>query len=138
MTLEQAGIIVSILTAIFASIFSHTQWRERFAKLEVKVDTMWDFQLRRAESEAVKLGIGRKNSPFKLDDKAKEWIKPLEQKLKTFFAEKGCKLSDRDLAIEIERNFGEEITSVVCIPKGLSDGACLLIALAVMKDEAKT
>ena len=135
MSSEQVGILVSMAIAIVGWVSTYVQNRERFARLEVKVDTMWDFQLRRAESEAVKLGIGRRNSPLKINEDTKKWFEPLEKKLKSFYQSQGCKLNNRDLAIAIEKNFGDEIASVVCIPKGLTDGSCLLIAIAVAKNK---
>jgi len=39
---------------------------ERIARIEVKVDTLWDFQMRRAVAEAVSKGVATINSPLKV------------------------------------------------------------------------
>jgi hypothetical protein len=44
-------------------------------------------------------------------------------------------VSDAQLSLEIERRFGEEIVKKVCIPHGVSQGASLIVALAVAKGQ---
>ena len=105
----------------------------KIAKLEVKVDTMWDFQMRRAFSEAVTTGVGTMNSPLKFDEQVRSTLDPLKAELQDFY-----KIHETtqlmDFIIMLENNFGDRILKDVCIPLGLSHGACLLIALAVAKN----
>jgi hypothetical protein len=108
----------------------------RLAKMELKIDTVWDFQIRRAQSEALMQGVATKNSPVTVTDEAKQWMKPLLMPIREFYSKLGRHLSDRELVIEIERQFGDRILNEICIPHGLSAGACLLIALQAAKDDA--
>jgi hypothetical protein len=121
------GTIAGLAGKVFA-------WGTRFAKVELKIDTIWDFHMRRAQSEAVKLGIATMNSPVKVSDEAKEWMAPLIAPIREFYKGLGRRMTERDLYIEIERRFGEQILREVCIPHGLSQGACLLIAVQAVRD----
>jgi hypothetical protein len=43
-------------------------------------------------------------------------------------------ITDTELALEIERRFGDQLVQKVCIPHGLFMGACLLIAISALKE----
>ena len=107
---------------------------ERLARAEVKVDTLWEFQLRRGQVEAVEKGIARMNSPLEFSAESKSWFAFLSRRLWDLYRGDGRGLSDADLAAEIERRFGEEITREVCLPRNLSAGVCLNLALEVAKE----
>lgn len=102
--------------------------------MEVKIDTLWDFQMRRGAGELVQKGHASMNSPIVLNDEAKKWMHELAEELRSFYSRMGRHLSDRDLAIEIERKYGDDIMRKVCIPNGISEGACLIIAMEVAKE----
>lgn len=107
----------------------------KFTRLEVKVDTMWDFQMRRAMSEGLREGVLKHNSPIAPTPEALAWLDSLKHELQSFYAKLGKRLSDRDLAIEIERRFGRKILEEVCIPHGLFQGVCLILAKEVAKQK---
>jgi len=107
----------------------------KFSRMEVRVETMWDFLMRRAVSEAIQKGIATLNSPVEISNDAKLWMKELSNELRRFYQRIGRQLSDRELALEIERRYGDQILKQVCIPNGLFQGVCLLIAVAVAKEE---
>lgn len=117
---------------------------ETLATIQVKVDTMWEFIMRRAKSELVAQGMGTMNSPLFFTPAAKAAIAPLEGELRRWYDNdpRLSTLSDTELAIELEREYGDEILTLVCIPHKLFMGACLWIAieaargdLALMPDE---
>ena len=105
-------------------------WR-KVSRYAVTVDTMWDFQIRRSAAELVFRGVGTVNSPVTVSAEAKSWLKGLATELRTFYRRLGRTLTERDLLLEIERRYGARILREVCIPHGLFEGACLLIAAAV-------
>ncbi len=77
------------------------------------------------------------NSPFRVTDEAKRWMSDLLPPLREFYANLGRrKITDAELALEIERRFGDQILQKVCIPHGLHMGAGLLIAIAALKEPA--
>lgn len=134
MTFPEVAAICSILMSLLSlgGIIYFAGFK--LATLEVKVNTMWDFQLRRAYSESIQKGVATINSPLTVTPEAKEWMNELAVKLRDFYSKLGRHLTERDLAIEIERRFGEEILHKVCIPNGLYEGACLIIAMEIAKE----
>ncbi len=134
MTTEQVGLIIAVASGVgslFGWIYVGVY---RVAQMQLKVDTMWEFLLRRAKVEAVQAGVGVFNSPFLITEEAKKIVAPLAPRLREFGAKIGCTMSLSELALAIERQFGEELIRDVCIPNGLHAGACLLIACAVASD----
>jgi hypothetical protein len=49
--------------------------------------------------------------------------------IREFYIKGRRNITDAELAMEIERRFGDRILNEVCIPHGLYMGACLLIAI---------
>jgi hypothetical protein len=106
----------------------------RFARLEFKVDTMWDFQIRRGLSELVEKGIGKMNSPLVLDKALTPKVVKALDPIKGGLHEIGVKhKKDSDAMLEIEAKYGDELLRTICVPLGLSHSACLIVALAVAK-----
>src|ERR1022692_481781 len=99
--------------------------------IEVKVDTMWDFTLRRARSEAVNNGYATINSPLVFSDEARGWLEPFASLLRDLYVSMGDHVTDTDLAVEIERIFGVRLLNEICIPHHMYMGACLLLAMDV-------
>ena len=99
-----------------------------------KADVMWEFQIRRAQVELLQRGIGAMNSPINISPEARQWLADLADALRDFYNRLGRHLTDADLMMEIERRFGQEIMEKVCVPHGLFQGACLLIAMAVARE----
>jgi len=121
-----AGTIIAFIVFIIRS-------SARFAKLELKVDTMWGFQMRRAMSEVVDKGIGTMNSPLVFNDDARKRLEPLKDALIRFYQMLPPTTSDGEVLLAIEKDFGDDLLDRVCIPCGLSHGACLLLAMAIAK-----
>ena len=108
----------------------------RLERLSVKIDTLWDFQLRRGALEAMVSGVATKNSPLTVREEFLAVSKELGDPLRDFYRKIGRPaMTNAELAFQIERHFGSEIVDKVCIPHGLSYGACLIIAIAVAKGD---
>lgn len=137
MTTELAGVLIAIIVAVIGWAETRMSMRERFAKLEVKVDTMWDFQLRRAEVEAINKGMASRNSPLLINPEAMKIFNGMTEELRSFYDGFGRKLTDAELALEIEKHFGARIAMEVCLPYKMTNGECLVIAVAVAKGENK-
>lgn len=123
-----SGLILTLAMALF-------RHAGRLASLEVKVDTMWTFQLRRGISESLQQGVFTKNSPLQITDHARVWMSSLVIDLQNTYRDKRwTKLRDPDLAEIIEREFGERLLHEVCIPRSLSMGACLIMAMKIARE----
>ena len=126
------------LIAFAAVILVLIGWLARItwimAQLSTKVDTMWDFQIRRSMSEVVEKGIGKMNSPLTFTGAAMDSLNPLKEALIRWWKTEGNKLSDGSALLEIEKRFGDMLLTQVCVPLLLSHGACLILALAVARE----
>lgn len=59
--------------------------------------------------------------------------KRLRAELQAFY-EKHADLADRELFIEIEKKFGNEITEEVCIPNKLTNLECIIAAVYMLRE----
>lgn len=125
---------IPLIVAVGGLVIWIVKVASRLSKMELKVDTTWDFLMRRAVSEAISSGVATKNSPVIVTDEAKKWMKPLLGPIKDYYKNLGRNLTLSELAMEIERRFGEQILNEICIPHGLSQGACLLIAIQAAQE----
>jgi hypothetical protein len=103
-------------------------------KLKVCVDTMWLFQLRRGLTEVETKGLGKINSPVQLTDQANELMKPLLRDLREFYETiNGEQLGIVELAVAIEQQFGHRLIEEVCKKVGITDAACLVLAIGQLR-----
>lgn len=123
-----------LFNQLFNGINDIQKFDSRLLQIEQRIETLWEFQLRRAAVEALQRGIGKMNSPIKINEEAKSWLGDLTLELKAFYRRLGRELTISQLAEEIERKYGDEIVKKICIPHGLSQGACLLIAMEVARE----
>lgn len=110
----------------------------KMATLTVKVDTMWTFMMKRAVSEAVSADLMKHNSPLEITAKGYSYIQPMANELWQYYQKytvSASKLNDADLALAIERDFGERLLKEICIPNNLLFGECIILAIeAARKD----
>jgi hypothetical protein len=108
--------------------------KEQLAVVSLKSDTMWSAAMGRASAAAVIGGLATMNSPLVFTDEVKSWMDHLAVELKAAFQAEWSALNDDDLALAIQRRFGDRITKEVCIPHGIKDLECLLLACAVARE----
>lgn len=121
-----SSLVISVMTIATVLYNSAT----RMAKLEVKVDTMWAFQMRRGAAEAVTNQIADLNSPLAFHTDALEALSPMKERL-ALFAQEHDGVSEVEFFWMLERSFGDELVKRFCIPFNVSQGACLLAAMQV-------
>ena len=111
----------------------------KLARVEVKVDTMWNFLVRRAEAELLGKGLGTRDSPLILTAEGKQqaraYLAGIAGDLQALGQQMGHCLSDPELMLVIEGRFGAYLVEHVCVPLHLEKGACLYLALDVAKNE---
>jgi len=123
---------VAVVTGIFSLIGTIYWVAKRIAQMEFRVNTMWDFIMRRGLVEAINKGVLEMNSPISLPNETANWYDKISERLRSFYQTRK-RLNDRDFWIAVESEFGEWITWNVCLPKGLNVGACIAAAIAVAK-----
>lgn len=109
----------------------------KLAKTELKIDTLWDFQMRRGAAEIVQKGLGTMNSPVTLNEETRSEVQRLiadiAEPLRQLYRKIGRNVSDRDLAIELEVRFGDQIVKHLCTPLGMNEGACMHVVIDFLK-----
>ncbi len=118
---------------------------DKRAEIENKVDRMWEaqkaiwgFQIDRAKITAEKEGLGKKNSPFRIVAAARTFVPPMfaEDLRRTYLMLPPAVREDNDeLSIELLKRHREQLLENLCVPHGMTDGECLLIAMAVARGE---
>lgn len=64
-------------------------------------------------------------------------IEPIKDDVLAVYADVKKPIAMRDLAVAIESKLGDRILHEVCLPHGLFMGSCLLMALEMIKRDAK-
>jgi hypothetical protein len=106
----------------------------KLEQIQERVDTMWAFQLRRGLREVAQKGLGKINSPITLTREAESLMQPLVPELKQFYKIiHGEELGLVDLAIKLEQQFGHRLSEEVCTKASISDAACLVLAIAMLR-----
>jgi hypothetical protein len=135
MTEENIILALEMASTVFGAL-AWVGWRLvqlsiAFGQMRLKVDTMWEFQVRRAAVQAVNRGLAVMNSPLRPTEEAVKWFAGLDPKLQEADNTRWKALPEHDMLLAIEREFGEEIMKEVCIPHNLWDASCLIIAACV-------
>jgi hypothetical protein len=107
---------------------------ERDGAVTSKVDALWDFVRRRAVNEFLTKGVGVSAQPPAVNPEVRKWFDSVAKELKDFYTSTGGTLADKELFLAIEREFGDRLLHEVCIPNGLSAGACVLAAMAICRE----
>ena len=100
------------------------------ARLTVRTDVMWGFQIRRGAAESVEKGLADMNSPLKFKPEALRVLDPISDDL-IVWGNLHRNLSQADFLLGLEADFGNEMLTRFCIPLKASNGACLLAAMQI-------
>jgi hypothetical protein len=85
-------------------------------------------------TEIVQTGGATKNSPLQIPDDALRALDGVKERLQLWYSKQNSQ-SDATLMLVIEQEFGDDLVNIVCIPCKVSYGACLIMALAVAKNQ---
>ncbi len=133
MTIE-TGTLLGVITIQIGVIIWLAKLAWWMSATETKLNVVWGFLMNRAIGEAVQKNIATFNSPVIISEEAKRWMSGIADQLRDFYVRLGRRMTEWELALEIERVYGDRILKEVCIPNNLSQGACLLIAVEVSKE----
>lgn len=131
--------LVSIFTLVCSGIGFLWLSASRIARLEVKVDTIWDYIIKKAMTDALSKGVATQNSPITVPEEVRKWVaasidNDLYRALRELYKEHK-KLSDNNLALKIQEKLGAQIAKEMCIPNdNLNYDSCLFIALELAKN----
>ncbi|HUD10805.1 MAG TPA: hypothetical protein VMS08_00220, partial [Candidatus Saccharimonadia bacterium] len=130
--LTAIGTVLMALLPVLGLIYSNSR---KMGVLEFKVETMWQAQLRRGMAEAIAQNHGTLNSPFTADPAASALFGPLLSEMKNFINTRiKAPIRDSDILMLLEHEFGERVTQTVCIPNGMNQLGCMLVALSLIRE----
>jgi hypothetical protein len=110
----------------------------KMARIEDRVETLWNFHIRRGMVEAVHKGVADMNSPIEMRDDSLKVVEGLREDLLDWYEKLGRPdITNRDLFIEIEKHFGDRLLFEVCKPYGFKEGTCILLCIAVIRGNNK-
>ena len=135
MNLSTGSAIVSEIVVIGVSVLiSWLLLHPRIKRVDDRLNVLLDFLIRRTQSEAVAKGMGSVHSDLAITDEVRGWYCNLAARLKVFYHHIGVRMTNRELFLAIEVQFGDEIVQEVCIPHGLLAGSCILAAITVARE----
>ena len=111
---------------------------EDVAALMADTKTMWQFMVRRGQVEAMRKGWGEYSSPFQINGVAFEVVLPFLTTFLPWYATTLAArpdISDGELSAKLEAKFGEFIVEKICIPQGVTEGACMVAIIEVCRHE---
>ena len=107
----------------------------RFARLELKTETMWNIVILDALAEATKQGMIRRKSPFSLNGQVARAFGELEPRMRSFYHEHRLeKVSDNEVILLLAREYADELLEEVCIPLGINLRMGLLAAVHMVRE----
>jgi hypothetical protein len=121
--------VLTVIGMLVATAIAGARLTMRLGVLEFKVATMWNFQMRRGFSEVVSTGIGSFGSPLHFNQDVQHALDPIREDLLAFGKAQLAYAPDEEALLLLEAEFGDKLLHYVCLPFGLSHGACLLLAL---------
>lgn len=127
------GALTEMVKALVARVGTLETRDANRPALELKVDELWRFQMRRGFNEAIEKGVATVNSPMNVTPAAREAFVPLIDRLRDLHTQYG-NLEDHDFAVWIENKLGELIASEVCPRLGIQEGACLVLAIKLARE----
>lgn len=131
------GLLGAIAVAVFGAAWRFAQ---RLASIESRLkasedrgDVTWKFLMRRALAEGTFAGVlSEEDGTVRAHDDAKELLRPMRPALRKFYRANRDLTPDRMFAA-FEEEFGERLMREVCIPRGMSSGACVYAAIDVAR-----
>ena len=109
--------------------------------LKENQDAIIDFLMHRAINAGKKKRLFAENSPMKItDDRVRSLYAPILHDLKAIYrglyAQYGIHMTDRQLLIAIQKQFGQWITNNVCLKSEptMDFGECIVLAMILAKE----
>lgn len=108
----------------------------KYARLELKTNTMWDFIMAGAKVEARLKGVIQANSPMRLSREVAHQFGELGRQIRKWYIENNLKRrSDSELSLLLVTKFGDALVEQVCLPLTINMGAALMAAVQLCREE---
>lgn len=108
----------------------------KYARLELKTDTMWNFIMAGAQVEARLKGVIHTNSPMRLNREVAQRFGELGRQMRKWYVENNLRRrSDSELSLLLVTKFGDSLVEQICLPLNLNMGAALMAAVQICREE---
>lgn len=127
-----AGLILGILNILGVVWLGGV----KYARIELKTNTMWDFIMAGAKVEARLQGVIQAHSPLRLRRDVAAQFGELGRQIKKWYVENSLKRkSDSELSLLLVTVFGDALVEQVCLPLGLNMAIALMAAIQLCREE---
>lgn len=116
---------------------SFNDLRLEFVEVRFKSNQCWNHIFRQIAGNVVMGGLGSSNSPLQIAPDAMNWFAYMKTDLQNWYAEalKLPTLSERDLLIKLDNDFGSRILSEISMTRKRPYPSCLFVAFAVARGD---
>ena len=118
-TLGGAAALVAVLGSLAATVRTFYRIGERIGRVELKVETLWDLNIKMMQIDARHRGILTERSPLSLDPRIVAQFRQtgLVQELRSYYAKHQlATLQDSELTYIVARIFGDDLIAKICLP----------------------
>lgn len=132
---KNLAIALGALAASLVNLLALAKVFISLGEYKLKVNTMWDFQMRRAQAAGLQTGVLEQNSPLTVSERGRKAFDAiLLNQIREFYHTLPPNLDDHDLALKIEAKFGKQISEDVCSPLRAHMGECLIAAVILCRE----
>ncbi|SRR5216684_2317839 len=108
----------------------------RYARLELKTDTMWDLLIKEAVIDSRRQGSIVKRSAERLNDNVAASFGELGIKLREFYKQNHLQeVKENELILILAQNFADELIEKIAMPLNMNLRQALLAAAFFLKDK---
>lgn len=108
----------------------------RMAKIESRVEILWNFLLKRVVGDTVASGLLRNESPLTIDIVALERHKPLLAEIKEWYGTQPESVSDLELFQRMEQKYSDKLTAI-CMEENILPGGASVAMLFLLRPQSK-
>lgn len=125
------AILTFVLTVLDVGI---TIWAVLYArKAHHRIDSTWDYLMRRAMAEGLIKGLATMNSPMIITDEVRGWYAPFATELREWYRRSGRYRTEREMFEDVNTMFGSKFLDKICIEHNLQAGFCIAAAIEIAR-----
>jgi hypothetical protein len=98
------GLLLFLSALLISTGIAYVLDRIKYKNVEDRLDLVWDYLIKRAETEFIVKGLGTINSPYLITDEVRSWYAPIAKDLKNFYSRVGVNFTDRELFVMIDKD----------------------------------
>jgi hypothetical protein len=103
---------------------------------EERIDAIIEILMRNARTAARATARlkATEGDPYDFIDLCRPYFEHLKKDMQVYYRERGMKLTEQELFLDIQRHFGPAMEKEVCEPLGLKSNECIVAAVEIMRE----